>query len=272
VLTSSANGVGRTGSIAPELDQTQSTALTTVTSDTDPGVGANRDESVFYHWPPVVTFIPEAVGSFIRRADASITTDGIVDTGGDGWMSSIMGNLAPERNPGEASPTTKRVLAPVLGYAKAVPVLDINSWKLLRLRGIAGIRLDKTVGPVFQSGITTSLTSGQKNINRRKMTNFIEDSIAQALKPSVKLPMSEQFKDTVLGQVDDFLTSLLSPDNPAAQRISGYILDGKSGNTPETEAQGIFVMIVKVRTLATADFIVVQVEAGEGVVVTSEIP
>jgi len=272
VLSSSANGVGRTCSIAPELDQTQSTALTTVTSDADPGVGANRDESVFYHWPPVLTFVPEAVGFFIRRADGSTTTDGMVDVGGDGWMSAIMGNLPPERNPGEASGTTKRVLAPVLGYARAVPTLDINSWKLLRLRGIAGIRMDKTVGPIFQSGVTTSLLSKQKNINRRKMANFIEDSIAQALKPFVKLPMSEQFKDGVLGQVDDFLTSLLSPDNPSAQRISGYTLDGKSGNTLQSEDKNIFVMIVNVRTLASADFIVVQVNAGEGVVVTSQVP
>jgi hypothetical protein len=272
VLAASESGVGRTASIAPELDQTPSTVLTTVTSDADPGVGANRDERVFYDWPPVKTFIPEAVGKFIRRADGSTGTDGIVDTTCDAWMSTIMGNLAPERNPGESSAITRRVLAPCLGNATAVPPLDINAWKLLRLRGIAGIRFDKTVGAVFQSGVTTSLVPGQKNINRRKMADFIEDSLAAALKPFAKLPLSEQFKDGVLGMADDFLTSLLSPDNPAAQRISGYILDGKSGNTPESEAKGIYVIVVKVRTLATADFIVIQAEIGEGVVVTAEVP
>jgi len=271
VLAASENGVGRTCSVSPELDQTMSTALTTVASDVDPGVGANRDERLFYDWPPVKTFIPEAVNIPILRADGSTTTDGILDTTADGWMSSIMGNLAPERNPGEASGVTKKVLAPVLGYATAVPNLDINSWKFLRLKGIAGIRMDKTVGPVFQSGITSSLLAGRKNINRRKMADYIQDSLANALKPYAKLPMSEQFKDTVLGQVDDFLTFLLSPDNASFQRISGYILDGKSGNTPAIEAKGIYVVIVKVRTLATADFIVIQTEIGEGVVVSSEV-
>jgi hypothetical protein len=182
-----------------------------------------------------------------------------------------MGNLAPERNPGEASATTKKVLTPVLGYAIGVPNLDLNAWKLLRLRGVAGIRMDKTVGPVFQSGVTTSLVAGQKNINRRKMADYIQDSLANALKPMAKLPMSEQFKDTVLAQTDDFLQGLLSPDNPAAQRISAYAVDGVSGNTPLTEAKGIYVVIVKVRTLATADFIVLQTEIGEGVVTTSEV-
>lgn len=270
VLAASAQGLGRTCSVAPELDQTSTTVLTTVTGSSDPGVGANRDERVFYDWPPVLTFIPEAVGLTIATADGKTTTDGILDTAGDGWMSAIMGNLAPERNPGEASGVTRKVLAPVIGYARAVPSLDINAWKLLRSRGIAGIRIDKTVGPVFQSGITTSLVSGKKNIARRKMADFIEDSLAQALKPFAKLPMSEQFKDGVLGQADDFLTTLLSPDNPTAQRIVGYVLDGKGGNTPSSESKGIFVIIVRVRTLSSADFIVIQAEVGEGVVVTTE--
>lgn len=271
ILLASENGVGRTASLSPELDITKLTALTTVTGDVAPGVGVNRDERVIYDWPPMVTFVPEAVGKYIRRADGTITTDGMVDTGCDGWMSSILGNLAPERNPGEHSGVTKKCLAPVLGYAKNVPDLDINAWKLLRLRGIAGIRMDKTVGAVFQSGITSSLLGGQKNINRRKMCDYIQDSIAQALKPFSKLPMSEQFKDGVLGQVDDFLTLLLSPDNPPAQRISGYLLDSKSGNTPQLEAKGIYVLVIKVRTLATADFIVLQFEVGEGVVVSNEV-
>jgi hypothetical protein len=269
VLKASANGVGRTCSISPSLNLNIVTALTTVTGDADPGVGANRDERVFDHWPPVKTFVPEAVGQFVKRGDGTTGTDGIIDTTGDGWMSAIMGNLAPERNPGEFSETTKKVLAPVLGYATNVPNLDINAFKLLRLRGISGIRMDKTVGPIFQSGVTTSSISGQKNINRRKMADFIEDSMASAFKPFSKLPLSDQLKDAVMGQADDFLGDLLSPDNKARQRINGYLLDDKSGNTPSSEAKGIFVLIVKVRTTPTADFIVLQFSVGEGVVVSS---
>jgi hypothetical protein len=61
----------------------------------------------------------------------------------------------------------------------------------------------------------------------------------------------------------------LSANNPPAQRINGYLLDEQSGNTPDSEAAGIWVLIAKVRTLSTADFIVLQVEAGEGVTVTA---
>lgn len=271
VQTASAQGVGRTGSISPGAQQAISTVISTVTGDVSPGVGAYRDERVFYHWPPVKTFIPEAVGISIKRADGSIGTDGIIDTLGSAWMSSVLGNLAPERNPGEFSATTSRVLSPVIGYATNVPPLDINTWEALRRVGISGIRMDRTVGPIFQSGVTTSLLAGQKNINRRKMADYIEDSIGAALKPFAKLPMSNQLQDAVIGEVDDFLTQLLSPDNPSAQRINGYLLDSKSGNTPQSTAAGIFVLVIKVRTTPTADFIVLQFEVGEGVVVTSDV-
>jgi hypothetical protein len=138
-----------------------------------------------------------------------------------------------------------------------------------KANGIASLRFDRSVGPIFQSGITTSLTSGEKNINRRRMADFLEDSMAEQFVGFAKLPLTPSLKDTIVGEADAFLAGLLSTNNPPAQRISGYLLDDKSGNTPDLEAKGIFVLIAKVRTLATADEILLQVSAGEGVVVTA---
>lgn len=271
-LNASQGATGRTVSIAPELNLPTISALTTVASATDPGSGANRDERVFYDWPPVLTFIPEAVGTIITCADGTTTADGILDITGDGFMASIMGNLAPERNPGESTGTTQRVLAPVLGYARGVPKLPMNAWILLRQRGVAGIRMDKDVGPVFQSGVTTSLVAGRINIARRKIADYLEDSLARIVKPFCKLPQSTQMQDGVLSEVTEFLDVMLSANNSAAQRIESYIVDEKSGNTPDLNAAGIYVIIVKVRTLASADFIVIQCEIGENVVTTAEVP
>jgi hypothetical protein len=265
----SARGTGRTCSISPELNQASTTALTTVTGNTDPGVGANRDERVFYDWPAVKTLIPEAVGLPIAGADGSIVLDGTLDTTGDGWMASILGNLDPEHNPGESSAITQGVLKPLLGYARLTPQLDINAWTLMRQRGIAGIRFDKTTGPEFQSGITTSLTNGQKNIARRKMADYIEDSLAVIAKPFVKLLQSDENKDSLIGQVVDFMELLLSPDNAANQRIAGYQVDAISGNNPTLTGLGIFVIIVRVQTLSSLDFITLQCEIGESVNVTT---
>ena len=46
-------------------------------------------------------------------------------------------------------------------------------------------------------------------------------------------------------------------------------MDDKSGNTPALNAAGIYVVIGRVKTLSTADFIVFQTEVGEGVTITT---
>lgn len=270
VIAASAIGIGITTVVSPELDIAKATALATVTGDTAPGVGAARDERLNYSWPPARTFIPEAVGKIIATADGKTTDQGDLDVTYDGWLVSIESNLAAERNPGESSAITRRAQASVLGLARNVPKLNINSYTLMRQKGIAGLRIDRVVGPVIQSGVTSSLISGQKNINRRRMADEIEDSLAQRLVQLAKLPLSESLKDIIVTEETAYLEGLLSVDNPAAQRIAGFNpVDDKSGNTPALLAKGVFITIVRVRTLATADFITVQAEIGEGVVLVT---
>jgi hypothetical protein len=264
-LTASGNGVGRVGCTSPDL---QTVSLATAIGDAAPGVGATRDESVFYVWPGWQTFVPEAVGFSQGTADASTTTDGILDTKSDGWLAAVLSNLAPERNPGQAAPPVPEILAPCLAIQRGAPALGLGEYISLRQNGVCAPRNDRTVGMIFQSGITSSLISGQKNINRRRFAYFIQDSISQSLVPSSKLPLTDDLKDTMLGQVDSFLLGLKSPNNKAAQRIDDYSVDGVSGNTPSTLAQGIYVIIAKVRMTPTADFIVLQTEVSENTVIT----
>jgi hypothetical protein len=68
------------------------------------------------------------------------------------------------------------------------------------------------------------------------------------------------------------MDGLLSRNNPSAQRIAGYTIDARSGNTPELLAQGLFRIILKVRTLASLDSIVVESTIGESVVVEEILP
>lgn len=267
-LNASSSGRGRTVGVAPEVD---TLVAATVLGSAAPGVGATRAERVFYSWPGVLTFVPEAAGIKLATADGRTTEDGVLDGTSDGWLAAILSNLPPERNPGEGTRTVQSVMSPVLGLQRGVPTLTMNDYILFRQGGIAAPRVDRAVGTIFQSGITSSITSGEKNINRRRMADFIQDSWAERMVGLSKLPLTEQLKGTILTETDDFMQELLSPDNPPAQRISGYQVDGKSGNTAALEAKGIFVTILRVRTLATADFIVLQTEIGEGVVLVSEV-
>jgi hypothetical protein len=267
VLEASSRGIGRVAFLAPDL---LVAAIGDAVSDTAPGVGATRDERIEYSWPGVQTFVPEAVGYPITGSDGNVHTDGFLDGSGEGWLLSVCSNLPPERNPGQAADPVPAVLAPITGFQRGLSgVLGLPEYKLLRQKGIAALRNDRNVGFIFQSGITSSLESGRKNINRRRMADFIEDSIAGRLVSFCKLPLTDALKDAARGEVYAFLNQLLSPNNPPAQRIAAFEVDVKSGNTPDLEAQGIFVIIARVRTLATADFIVLQAEIGEGVKITT---
>lgn len=266
VLAASGQGVGRVTCVSPELDEQD---VSTILGDADPGVGSQRDERVFFTWPGARTFVPEAVGFQIEVADGTTTDDGILDTHFDAWLASNLSNLPPERNPGQAGSPVKEVFAPILGIQRGVTGLGINEYTQFRSQGIAALRIDRRVGPIIQSGITTSQVAGQKNINRRRMADFIQDSLANALLPFAKLPLTDSLKDSEVAEVNAFMIDLQSPNNPPAQRIVGFLIDDVSGNTPDLEAKGIFVIIVKVRTLATQDFITIQTEVGENVTVTA---
>jgi hypothetical protein len=263
VLDASTRGVGRIAVVAPSL--AVQTTLGAV-DDADPGVGATRNERVIYTWPGCQVSIPEAVNFRLRCATAETTLTGVLDQSFDGFMASLLSVLPPERNPGQAAAPVPQALAAVLGMQRGVSGMGVNEYTQLRVRGVAALRVDLRAGSTtIQSGITSSLTAGEKNINRRRMADFIEDSAAARLVQFAKLPPTQTLKDSAFGELDAFLSSLLSPNNRPAQRIAEYQLDDVSGNTPELEAQGIFVIIMRVRTLATADFIVLQAQIGENV-------
>lgn len=262
VLETSGLGRGRVGIVSPSLSL-QTTAA--ARAGTAPGVGATRDERIIYTWPGVVHSVREAVGSLLSTADGDVAQDGILDDAFNGWMASILSNLPPERNPGQAAEPIPTVLAGVLGFQRGVSGLGIGEYTALKAAGIAAVRMDRRVGPIVQSGITSSLTPGRLNINRRRMADFIQDSVAERLLDFSKLPITNQFKDGVTAEIVAFMEELLSADNPAAQRIADYVIDDRSGNTQSLEAQGVYVVIGRVRTLATSDVIVFQTEIGEGV-------
>jgi hypothetical protein len=75
--------------------------------------------------------------------------------------------------------------------------------------------------------------------------------------------------DTIDTEIDAFLDTLLSPNNPAQQRIVGYSVDSVSGNTQAQEAVGVYVVITKVQMVPTADVIVLQDEVGPSVITSS---
>lgn len=266
VGVASERGMSRRAVISPEVN---TLTLAAVLGSADPGVGANRSDRIDYSWPGARTSVPEAVGFSIATADGKTTTDGILDETFDGFLAALESNLPPENNPGQAAAPVPVVLSGVLGFQRGAPNLTMAEYIQFRASGIAALKMDRVSGPIIQSGITSSLTSGEKNIYRRRMADFIQDSCADLLDPLSKLPQTQQRKDDATAAVESFLSGLLSENDPSAQRISDYNVDSVSGNTPELEALGVFVLVITVRLLSTMDFIVLNATIGENVSVST---
>lgn len=269
VLNASARGMSRVAPISPKLDTlTKSTVLGSAAPGVGGTGGAVRHERVTYHWPGVRTFIPELVGISIATSDGLTTDDGICDTAADGWVAALMSVLPPENNIGQALDPVPTIFAPIIGYQRGTPALDMNDYILFKQYGVSAFRMDRTMGPLIQSGVTTSLTTGESNINRRRMADYIQDSLAARYNQLAKMVARQSIKDTMLSETDAFLSDLLAEGNPDGQRIAGYSIDDKSLNTQSLAAQGIHVIKIVVQLLQTLDTIVLASEVSPNADIT----
>jgi hypothetical protein len=264
-LTASANGMfGRIACIRPPLGTTKFTATSI---NEEPGVGAYRDQRVIYCYPGARTFI-QAIASRGVSGGVGFTPDGNIDVGADGWLASIMSQLAPEENPGQDTPFAASVSS--VESSPNAQGFQETDYELFKASGICALRVDDGITS-FQSGVTSvdPLThEGLVPIARRRMADFIQDSLALLLKPFNKKLNSAARRQVCRSSVQGFMDALLNKTNANGQRIAGYSLSDKAGNTPDTLAAGIYRMELRVRTLSSMDFIVLQMTAGTNVQVT----
>lgn len=262
-IDASANGCfGREAFTRPPLNTTRANAKS---STAQPGVGTYRHERLTYAYPGVCHLVPQIAERGLSGG-AGFTADGIIDTGYDSWIVSTCSQLAPEENPGQKTDTEGLILGVERGNAD-VQDLTIDDYKSFKANGIAAFRRDGADN-FIQSGITSSIVPGTTNINRRRMADFIQDSISIVVNDFVKKLSSGQRRADVLGIIDGFLAGLKNPTQPANARIVGYSIDAISGNTAATLAAGIFRLIVKVKTIPSMDVIVLDVSVGETVTIT----
>ena len=259
---------GRMGIVRPPLGTTRDQARSPIA---EPGVGAYRDQRVIYTWPQAKTFVP-IVGRRGLPGGKGFTADGLLDVGADGFMASILSQLAPEENPGQQTAFTDGVVGLESGPAAAD--MTIGDYTALKASGIAALRIDDGTA-IFQSGVTSvdpAVNPQLKNISRRRMADFIQDTLARRLKTFGKKLNTLARRRAITTEIRSFMEGLLSRNQPAFQRINGYSIDDKTGNTPEKLAQGIYRVINRVRTLSSLDAIVIESVVGETVEVTETLP
>ncbi len=258
---------GRMAVVRTPLGTPEANALS---NTLQPGVGAYRDQRTIYCYPQANTTVPQiaAVGT---AGGAGFTASGAVDVGADGFMACILSQLNPEENPGQVTNFTGAVNG--LETSPNVQGFGINDYIAFKAAGIAALRMDQGVA-IFQSG-TTSVGGGPGNplssIKRRRMADFIQDSIAISMKEFGKKLATVKRQRAILTEIKTFLNGLAGggpnaqngfPNDPDAQRIAAYAVTfGDESLLPE----GLFVIVIAVQVIASLDSIVLQTTIGETV-------
>ena len=241
----------------------------------DPGVGANRSDRVIYAYP----HFEQRIGEIAELDPTKVISGANILLGADSAMATILSNLPPENNPGQS--TAQIVSGGLLSFIRkledgltgtGLPTkFTISDFKAFKAAGIAALFLSPELGEfVFLSGVTSVLPTSFPQlapIKRRRMSDLIQDSLAAIALKFNKLPGTVERFDALVGELTDLLETLLSSNNPAQQRIAGFSIDIKSGNTQELQALGIRVIVIKVRLLDTLDHLVLQIESGESVTI-----
>jgi hypothetical protein len=261
-LDASANGCfGRVATIRPPLGTTTRALALSTTSQ--PGAVAYRSDRVVYNFPGARVNVPRIAARGLDGG-AGFTADGNLDVGSDVWCASLMSQLPPEENIGQATSFLTGILDIEAGNPD-VQDLQMADYVAFKAGGICALRIDG--GEAFfqteAADVDPALYPALRTIKRRRMSDFIQDSLAIAVLPFVKKLATVQRRALVVSVVDTFLRSLLSPDNPDNQRIAGYRVTNAS--TADELKRGIFRIKIKVKLLPSLDVIVLDTTIGETV-------
>lgn len=225
-----------------------------------------RIDRVFYSWPNWRMFVEE-IADVGAAGGTGFSDDGIIDIGADGPLAYINCRINPEENPGQDT----KLLGFLTGLEEVTETLNRQLYTSLKDAGICAPRVDFNGNFVYQSEQTAELTPGRKTQKRRKMADFIQDSVGIAMIPYSKKLATDNRRAGIDTDIDSFLGGLLSENNPDFQRIGGYSVEDTTSENPDLAKVGIEVRKIKVELLNSLDTIVIDTEIGEGVVVVREV-
>lgn len=259
VEASSEGALGRMAIIRPPLG---TTTRAVATGSVAPGVGATRNQRVVYAFPGAQTFISQIAfqGS---AGGAGFTDDGLIDSGADAFMASAMSQLPPEENPGQLTEFLNGVTGIEAGNPD-VQDLAIGDYISFRKNGVAALRQSINTGQfLFQSGVTSvnpATNPNLRNIARRRMADFIQDTLALRATAFGKKLATRSRRAAVIAEFRQFMKSLVDDERLAAQSAL------QSGDSAEIKL-GIFRLIIKGTTISSLDSIVLESTIGETVTI-----
>lgn len=231
--------------------QTKSQAITDVSS--------YRSDRVIYPYPAVDIFVPEAAGGI----------GALVRVGVNSFAAAVCSALPPGTDP--ASVDSEEFLVGI--RATADKTLAHADYIALKEAGIMSLVVGERGLYRFRTGCTASLDSALTQIARRTMADFLQESIARALVDYQNKPLNAINKLLIKSAAEGFLRrqqalGLLPTEEDLVfgeTSLEPFTVDIISGNSPQSEALGQFVVILKVRIFPSMRFIVLRTEIGENV-------
>jgi hypothetical protein len=127
-------------------------------------------------------------------------------------------------------------------------------------------------GISYEVDCNTSLLSGQTDLTRTRLGQYIGRSVQQSWQPFVNAPNVPFFQQPIIDSLDAFLANLLNNAkiNPAALPIiSAYALSSIAGtNTPFSISQGQFIVGAQILTSSQMKQIILAMSYGPGLTIT----
>ena len=213
---------------------------------------ANPDGRVIHAWPYVETLV-----------------DGVLQyTSPAAWVASVYTQVAPQIALSYTKNT--RYLAGMTGLRYET---GRNGHISLDEGGVMAFERDPDVGFLIKNAVTTQRSNtARRDILSRRMADFLQDSIALALKNWQNDVNSAGKADEIKAAITDFDTRLVRdgilPSEQDVKSGSPVLIDTKSLNTDSSIALGLFKILYKRRIYSSMRYIVLQAEIGTNVVVT----
>ena len=187
------------------------------------------------------------------------------------WYASILSNTSPHIDPAFAENT--QFLAGVTALKQ--PSLTRADYIALAEAGVSAFENDPDIGFKIKSGVVTQILSSSKiMVFRRRMADFLTNSIAKFLKAYQNGVNALEKRDEVKAQILDFVRrsedARILPRDAEVNGGQAKLVDTDSLNTDQSVALGFFKIKYRQRIFSSMRYIVLQAEIGESVVVTEE--
>lgn len=184
------------------------------------------------------------------------------------FYASLLSQIAPNIDPAYTQNTQY-----LSGITNLKLQLTRTNYINLKDAGISAFEDDQDIGFVVKSGIVTQIANSSKQtVLRRRMADYLTDSIGRFLKNYQGAPNSKEKRREVKGSILAFdnqqITDKILPDDSEVTGGKARLIDTESLNTNTSVGLGFMKVKYKRRIFSSMRYIVLVAEIGETVVVT----